>query len=1065
MRRKTMARMAGMMLLTSLGACAQNCAPDQVATGVARLTMRNLAAVLSAAERDSSCGFSSEAVMANSSSEGEVGELGSVTWTATECRIDFVADTPLATDCLGQNSRASGSIVFSARKTLSGQRTGLIETPIIPAGPDALRYEFSNISFENFWLQRDGDDDSLEMIDGSLRAILSPRLAVDSVSGACSQATPNIHFEDVIYAGSTVILHSADLNEKVPVASSKMQAQSGLGSSEQNALSGDIVVWSESRPVPAAKESKGLDPDFDPEQFEQSYTCNENLAQPLNFVCADMNPQLVDASARLTVPLLTALAAAVQQDSSCGFASQAVRDAVVVSGDPGGSGEASWQVSDCALNFSQPTVVITNCQGAQTLLQGQVQVSGTKTLSGILTGKQTDPVVPSGDDALQIQLQVEFSGLTLSKSDSSNTLSARSGALSADIQPELVLSASGSCDFPSANVRLTSVQYDQASLLLSVARGQFVLDVNTSDIHALSGVWGDEQNLLTGSMLIGEQSYEANSDGLGLDPDFAVDAYAGSWQCDNRLRDNTDGDCSPRRMLAQKSARSGLAMLRAVADQLRANTDCGFAADSVVQQVVLSEQNPGAKGYAMFQVNNCVLDFASPSPVHQDCNGQLEYLQGRATVSASLRVDGWLTADPHEPVLPDSDLASLMDLDIQGEGLRWSHSLDDRALQIDSGELQGQVKTQMALSQRRVCEVRTPMAQLRDMSFTNAGLRLEDDGKILDLVASDASVNAVCASLGREENSMSGWVKIDGDMIQIPFDQAGLDPDYDSAQTAASWTCDADLFQPLDLEHCSYARPLAEKAGRLLVQALATATQVLEEDTACGFQANAVLTSAVSSSNAVTWSTLSAPCAIDFAQDSVVATDCSGSTRHVNGGLTASSEKIISGELSAGPERVWPTTRDAKQYHHASLQLRDWTSYTLADGETIPRAKITVNGSLSASLHALGGESLSHNTGSGAAVYDVTTPLFVLDALNMSSGSVHILVDGKQFDLSLSQVLLQAQKGRYLGQGNSLSGSLRVEGELVTLPDGLKLDPDYEQQRFDASYACTADLVEPIPAN
>ena len=1060
-------RVSSVMILSGLAACAQNCAPDQVATGVARLTMHNLGAVLQAAEMDSACGFSSAAVLANSSSDGEVGQLGSVTWTATDCHLDFSADTPLATDCLGQVSRASGSIVFSATKTLSGLRTGRSDSPIMPVGSDALRYDFSAINFEDFWPQIDADDNSLQMLDGSLRAVLSPRLAIDSNTGTCSQATPNIQFRDVVYARSNVILHGADLKENVPVASSKMQAQSGVGLTEKNALDGYIVVWSESRQVPGAKEAKGLDPAFDPESFAQAYSCQEALAQPPSFVCADMHPQLVDASARFTVPLIAAVAAAIQDNSSCGFASSQVQNALTVSAEAGSTGDASWQVTDCVLDFPQATVVTTDCQGLETMLQGKVQVSASKVLHGMLTGDPDDPVLADGDDALSMHLDLQFMDLTLSNSASDDSFQLRSGDLATDLQVQQALNAEGVCDVATANLRVTGAQYSQADLLLGIAQGKFALAVDASDFNALSGHWGEQENALDGSMQVEGQSYEVNSDGLGCDPGYDAESFAATWQCDSRLRPNTTDDCSPRRMLAQKTARDGVALLHAVAEQLRTNSDCGFAADSVVQQVVLSDQNPGAKGYAMFQVNDCVLDFVSPTPVHQDCAGQVEYLQGRATVSASMRVDGWLTADVHEPVLPDNNLASQIDLTIQGEGLRWSRSLDDRAVQLGSGELQGTVQTQMALSQRRVCEEPSPIVKFTDLTFTNAELRLEGDGQTLDLVASDSRVNALSAALGREENTLSGWVKLDGDLFQVPFDQAGLDPDYDAAQSQASWLCDENLADPIDFEHCSYAAPLGEMAARLLVQALAVATQVLDADTSCGFKANAVLTTASTSSanNTVTWSTLNSPCAIDFAEDSVVATDCTGTTTHVHGGLTAATEKTIHGELTGGPERVWPVTRDAEVFHHASLQLRDWSVFALGDGQNFPDAKITVNANLSASMRMLGGESRSHNTAGGAAIYDVNTPLFILDDFTMSSGSAHILVAGKQFDLNLTQVLLQAQKGRYLGQGNSLSGSLRVDGELIDLPAGLPVDPAFAQEDFNASYACTVDLVEAIPAN
>jgi len=56
-----------------------------------------------------------------------------------------------------------------------------------------------------------------------------------------------------------------------------------------------------------------------------------------------------------------------------------------------------------------------------------------------------------------------------------------------------------------------------------------------------------------------------------------------------------------------------------------------------------------------------------------------------------------------------------------------------------------------------------------------------------------------------------------------------------------------------------------------------------------------------------------------------------------------------------------------------------------------------------------------------------------------------------------------AFNGTYDGQSNSISGSVTVGGTAVPLADP-RLNPDFDQDAFDATYACTPDLVEPVPA-
>jgi hypothetical protein len=99
--------------------------------------------------------------------------------------------------------------------------------------------------------------------------------------------------------------------------------------------------------------------------------------------------------------------------------------------------------------------------------------------------------------------------------------------------------------------------------------------------------------------------------------------------------------------------------------------------------------------------------------------------------------------------------------------------------------------------------------------------------------------------------------------------------------------------------------------------------------------------------------------------------------------------------------------------------------------------------------------------------YYIATPVLEFRGVELVSAAVTLHYGDGLFDFTLSQADLDAFNGEYKGSSNSLSGSIRFEGDRYDVPGNeydSGLDPKYDAAAFAASYACKPNLLEPIPA-
>lgn len=106
----------------------------------------------------------------------------------------------------------------------------------------------------------------------------------------------------------------------------------------------------------------------------------------------------------------------------------------------------------------------------------------------------------------------------------------------------------------------------------------------------------------------------------------------------------------------------------------------------------------------------------------------------------------------------------------------------------------------------------------------------------------------------------------------------------------------------------------------------------------------------------------------------------------------------------------------------------------------------------------------------GAATGLCTVPTKELGVAELRFDGAEVFVDSgeRRFEVEVPASRLDAQLGRWGDRENELGGELTVWDTAVAVPvsgDAKGLNTDYDAAAFDQGYACTPDLLAPVPAN
>ncbi len=830
--------------------CVSEVPPARLGDGAARLSVNTFAQVVQLIQADTNCGFASDAVLDSAVVEETGGGRGTVTYSVDACTMAFPLDTVVATSCDGVDTKVSGRTTVSGTFSLEGRLTGDRLTPVLPLSPDAATINLTEIDFDHFRVRSDRPE-FMMFKSGSFAGSLKPKLAVGESTGACSVPTTNVLMENLRFLSTSEVAISAPQGQfDAEITAGEFRAVNGEYEGEVDAFSGSITIGGEVVAVPGEGEHPGLVPGFDLAAHRESLGCIEDLQLPVKYDgCTDIEAELISGAARLSIAHLGALASLVQADANCGFSAPDVINAVQTSGEVGRrGGSATWTVNNCVMSFPEPTVVATDCDGNETIIQGAVTASGTFALSGWLAAPDNNeqPIVPDTWQPATLDLSFDLDNLSV-RSGLDQYLTVESGTLSGVVRPQTAIDTeTGACSIATSNAEITEVHWSPSSELI-VNSGDFAIHVNvdSASLEATNGRLNGKENYLDGTLTIGGEAYDVpfgpNEPAENiLVPDFSLAEHNASFACEPNLQmPNSSDECSFYKIIGEGAARLIIQAMGEAASGINSDATCGF--ENTLSILRNSDQTPansdfGDTGTLTFYTdileedypNGCPLVYDGSQPSSTNCLGGESYVDGQMEVKSTRVVAGEFEEIcvfivcangiiPHDSNEVDVSLDQVTFTDFSQWSIGPNGEPPPGILTIPNGTGSGHVfpilGAQADDTERFM--VATPVAYLKDISFSSTEVMLEAEGRTFlfsidstDLTAFNGSwtgdgnwngsgangplwgydSGSVFDQGGPYENFIEGTISVDGTTLTL--ERQGLVPGFDKQSFEDAYNCE-----------------------------------------------------------------------------------------------------------------------------------------------------------------------------------------------------------------------------------------------------------------------------------
>lgn len=1037
--------------------------PEEVGLGAARLTIQNAGNLLALIDADDVCGFANPDVLANYVVDGVPGSPGTVTWTVTDCALDFGADLKVVgTDCQGGATGASGSAIVNASRTVAGKLTGDPGTPVIPLSADSVTLSLSADVLDYRILGPGGpakpttaqsDVSTLRMQRGIIEVEARVHLAQSAGLGVCSVATPALSVDAVRVRDAIYEIDSAGRNFTVPVSSAELSAQVGAYQERENRIVGSIKVWEAN----VAVNEQPLDPSYDAKGFVDSFACKPDLQMPLSYECLTPEPALGAGAARLAVVNTASLLALIDADTNCGF--QSTQASVVVEGTPGGPGRATWSVQECAIRLGDtPVVVGTDCTGVQTLGSGTVVVSGTRTVEGRVTGDASTPIIPLTPDAAHLDLQVSVDDFQIHRGDQPS-LRMKSGTLLIAAAVHLAQSASlGVCSIPTSDVSLDIGVSDGLWRISSGSTG-IAFTVPTAAIEATPGAYGGRENFIGGHVQVWDVNVDLAADSV-LDADYDRNRFVAAFSCAEDLKQPIEYECLPiEPRLADGVAKLTIKNVGAVVSAFAKDTTCGFKSPAVLAAAAVEGAIGHLGGRVTYSIDvPCELDLGAVN-VPADCNGLTEQMTGRARMTGSLSINGRLTGDPSDLVIPSLRDAAEISFRIEMDAV----SVAGAQRMESTGMVSGLMHPRLALDTATgACSIETPVVAFEDVSWSSGSTAvLRTSSGAIAVQVNGSTLTAQSGEKDGRENYLAGSVVLDNDSFDIPIAGAPiLDPDYDRAAYLSTWSCAENLRVPLSDDECSMKQIIADGVARLIIQNVGTLAGAINKDEDCGFSNTmdvlknpSQVIGSPGQVGALSW--VVANCRVGSNARAVYEEDCSGNSTKWQGHANIDSARTVRGmreQLSFAfglvqVQSIAPMDAQSVDLWLYNVRLQEFSSFVeRADGRPAPGVLTIHDGTVEAFLQPKTGYSSQQQR------FTVPTSEALIGGVRLRNSRVSLLAQGKRFEVEISDTDLYAANGSVAGFENEISGSIIMDGELIDVSGAL--DPGYDPVALKASFAC-----------
>ncbi len=783
------------VLAAPLGGCA-SCFSDQIASGVAKLTVSSAGAVVIAVRDDTRCGFASDAV--ETIVEGEVGGVGRVVRRVEGCAIDLGASSRLDEDCEGATTDASGRVTVSAEEITWGTLTGDPSRPVIPRDADAVSIRF--VSSLASFVARTSADSAEMRIDGALAATIGVRLARAADSGVCAVPTRNFAFEGVRLTDASIRLDSGrgDPIVELDRVAARLDAVFGVHGARANHVAGSVTVFDAPHPI-----DEPLLDDFDAAAHEASYACDPALARPLTFECEAPWGDVAVAVARLPTALAGRVAG-VAADHCFADPSMYVVASDVAAGRRGVATK-TLRAGACLLRFDG-AVGAPDCFGDAPIARGVVRVEGSQTIRGRTTGDVVRPAAPESETAVSMQLDLYVEApLAFELAPGTPTLEWSGGRLRTEVRPTMAQDpTTGLCVAPTPNARLW-LESDDFAYTLDV--GAVSLSGRAAiDVAARSGRGVSDENAIDGTVTLGETPHTIDGP---LDPTYDPARFAASYAC----LDLVEGAaCDLDATVIAEVARVLIAGAGHAAQLLSDDDTCPDADSPALGDIAVDGCD--LEGYEDWDLlerdyDACAFDADAPVTLFESCAGTVDWAAGRFEVRGNDFVRRRLCADIESP----RDLIDFIDAPhprapdvarVVAEQVELSDFVvgrtDALGAPIFEASFAGVVELDVtpvfgerAESPGRF-DVPTPIARVDRARFERTTVALHVQGLTL-VYDVEADLDAQLGVFRGAGNRLRGRITLDG----VPYN---LDEPFDPALTPeaqdASYSCDPRLAMTLD---------------------------------------------------------------------------------------------------------------------------------------------------------------------------------------------------------------------------------------------------------------------------
>ena|GEM_PF-6194097 len=1061
--------------------------PEEVANGIARLSVNNMGNLLRALNHESTytleatdkrteCNFLSRDVTEKTTIFNDSKGQGRVQSNFDECVYDFGTSglkINIPSLCGHETATVYGKVVVSGHRIISGILTGNSREPVIPSGNDGIQFHFSKVQFTNFRVVSSTIDKAMTITSGSAAFDVAVHLAKSQEKGFCEIPLPNLTVSNIQYspgagASETIVQVPGPFGVfSASIDRSLFSAQVGIHQGLANHLEGEITVWGKRVKVPG--NDPGLNPSFSVNAYHESLTCTPDLAIPVEEGCP-FEPDFAGWVSRLTVRnfgnILAAVTSAnnqhVRPECRLGSLDQPPTEEFPLDGN---QAEIVWKFNDCEFEFKDHP-------GAdKTSLNGKVRLSGERRVKGFhLKGNQKNPVIPGKGGVHFSFSHVEFDNYGARADDSPATLTMVNGAASFDAHIHFAKSKSlNVCSIYLINPTLNNIKYTKSSdLVIGTQLGDFHLTVQDSLINAQVNRHNGVENSLAGYITIFGKP-------VSILPNYKLDPWYKESDFDTLLAQTKDlmmpldHECEAYEFVEKKMA-DGVArltinsfgrMLESITSTT-ANTreECQLGSGALTDRAIIDHLNNSIT----WRFDDC--EFA---------------LNGKVKVSGTRTIKGFLTGDKRNPIVPSPGSAvdfhfSKIDFD----SYRANYEPHTH-LTIVSGAAAFDVSVPFGRNASTgLCSVATPNLTFKNVRYlpgskTKVSLTHEDFGISnleLDIESSNFDARFGYGHSLQDDNMLKGSISILGRSFSIPTDGLGLNPNENHPATFEELLKKIPELATTDREQIyqceDFERVRALNIARLMILNTGSVTQESYDEYLksgsllpnCGFSSNRVRMFGKRHSGSTgqlgelhftvdNCTVVNQPTTKGFYEK-----DCLGDKTVFEGKATISGTQKVKGLLGKywGFDDIMPNIPQAISFDFDSITLDNFASYYVKEENDIPPFKLKVSGTFDARVSPI----LSPKRGRPCEFFRSTPVVsFELHAKNELAAHLELKVDSFSYatDITIYAMNIRAQNGVFQGKGNSISGEININHKTFYFDNEL-LNPYYNQEQFDKSYKC-----------